>query len=107
MATKFYHVLLLILWANFTFGQQHDTIPDRQDNSLISTSDTTGTNDGLTKVTKSKIVLGNSNEADWKSGKAKYPPKPKHMWELGLEEGITLFMVTWILKFRVMVYPFT
>lgn len=84
MVTKFYQVLLLMLWANFTFGQQNDTIPERQDNSLISKTDTSGTESGLNKVTKTKIVLGNTNEADWKSGKAKYPPKPKHMWELGL-----------------------
>ncbi|HRG67834.1 MAG TPA: OmpA family protein [Saprospiraceae bacterium] len=87
MVTKFYQVLLLMLWANFTFGQQNDTIPERQDNSLISKTDTSGTESGLNKVTKTKIVLGNTNEADWKSGKAKYPPKPKHMWELGLGVG--------------------
>ncbi len=36
---------------------------------------------------KSDIQLGNNAYADWKSGKSKYPPKPKHMWELGVGLG--------------------
>lgn len=38
-------------------------------------------------IKKPEIKLGNDPEADWKSGKSKYQPRPKHMWELGIGVG--------------------
>ncbi|MBK9107711.1 MAG: hypothetical protein IPM92_04845 [Saprospiraceae bacterium] len=37
-------------------------------------------------TSKNDLQLGGA-DAQWKSGKAKYPPKPKHMWEIGVGVG--------------------
>ncbi len=36
------------------------------------------------------IVKDNSELALWKSGKSKYAPKPKHVWEFGVHSGVFL-----------------
>ncbi|HEX5624736.1 MAG TPA: OmpA family protein [Saprospiraceae bacterium] len=88
-----FQLLVFLFWLNPSFAQQQDTVP-ATDKSLIQSAptDTTRIEITTTQETVSSIQIGDPASEDWKSGKSKYPPKPKNMWELGLGAGH--YMVT-------------
>lgn len=55
-----------------------DTIPVKSDEAISA------------KPMDTAIVKDNSELALWKSGKSKYSPKPKHVWEIGAHSGVFL-----------------
>jgi OmpA-OmpF porin, OOP family len=62
------------------------TSPDDDKNRFIPAAIDTSSPE-LTQERITKIDIAERNMEDWKSGKSKYPPKPKNMWELGLGLG--------------------
>ena len=88
MSIKYYCLAILLMWINCLTGQRNDTLPDNIESLKIETShDTTPEDAILTKETTKKIEIADQSMEDWKSGKSKFPPKPKNMWELGIGIG--------------------
>jgi len=69
------YLLLLTVGLNVN-GQTDSTIST--DNPAIITSDSTK---------NPKIIAAETSDKDKKTTRPKYPPKPKHAWELGLHAG--------------------
>ncbi|MBK8955335.1 MAG: OmpA family protein [Saprospiraceae bacterium] len=60
-----------------------------QNSQLIIQNDQNANNPlgTITLDTSKNNAQANDPNSLWKSGKSKYPPKPKHMWEIGLGVG--------------------
>jgi OmpA-OmpF porin, OOP family len=80
-------ILTLLLVSSFALTSQiKSTSPDDDKNRFIPAAIDTSSPE-LTQERITKIDIAERNMEDWKSGKSKYPPKPKNMWELGLGLG--------------------
>lgn len=81
---KYCFSALFLLWIHASIGQVSDSLGDTDKSLIIKTSTE---DNSIVKESTSKIVIADPSMADWQSGKAKFPPKPKNMWELGLGVG--------------------
>lgn len=86
MSVKYCLFFILFMWINASIGQKADSLKT-VDSGLTDGRDTIPPDAVLTRETTSKIQIADQNMEDWKSGKSKYPPKPKNMWELGIGLG--------------------
>ncbi|MFN8281128.1 MAG: OmpA family protein [Saprospiraceae bacterium] len=88
-------IVVLILGIQFVFSQSDTTAiiaPDTNSDSsrIIILQEPVRDTVAISRNILTDTVTDNSELALWKSGKAKYPPKPNHAWELGLHSGIFL-----------------
>ncbi|MBP8725498.1 MAG: OmpA family protein [Saprospiraceae bacterium] len=82
---KVLSAILLLGWAmSPVMGQNQDSLPVQ--GGQVPPVPSSFQTDTLVRTTSGIGIAGDSSLA-WKTGKAKYPPKPKHMWELGLGVG--------------------
>lgn len=86
---------ILLLWYHSSMGQTDSVsntnkkISINPDRTLITNEnqDTIPADTILSRETTTKIEIADPAMADWKSGKSKFPPKPKNMYELGIGLG--------------------
>lgn len=81
--------LFLVLTSLQLMGQTTDTTIIVTDEEVVI-MDTTPVVTTTETTTVTTVVEDNSELALWKSGKAKYAPKPKHVWEVGVNSGVFL-----------------
>src|SRR6185436_2194466 len=83
MSMKYVCVAVLLLFISSLSGQNTDTLSITDESLIIDATQDTIPKDGaiLTKETTTKIQIADPSMEDWKSGKSKFPPKPKDMWE--------------------------
>jgi len=80
--------LLNVLWSQQTEPQQPRTLENQASGQVAGqASQDSSRSDTILKQSVPQLKIAQGQEADWKAGKSKYPPKPKHMWELGVGVG--------------------
>lgn len=86
-------IITVVFLLNLSWGQQVDTMA-KQENVIMPTGQNNPTPikdtsrlDTVKSLEIAQFSIAQGADANWKSGKSKYPPKPKHMWEIGLGAG--------------------